>query len=107
MDKKNDLNIPNKQNQQEKEIDIQKNYRELSKVLNYQGNLLKDTQSKIAEISGYLKKFKILEDPQYYNSNKEYAQLMKSTKLRLEKLIFQTLFYSDNNFRIEDFKIQK
>lgn len=107
MDKKNDLNIPNKPNQQEKEFHTEKDYRELSKVLNYQGNFLKDTQAKIAEISGYLKKFKILEDPQYYNTNKEYAQLMKSTKLRLEKLIFQTLFYSDSTLRIEDFKIKK
>lgn len=106
MDKKNDKIINNIESKEEAILN-QKEYKELSNVLKYQGNFLKDTQAKIAEISNFLKKFKILEDPQFYQSNKEYSNLMKSTKLRLEKIIFQTLFYADGDLKLEDFKIKE
>ncbi len=108
MEKKNDNTINIKINEnKDHSNEPKKDYKELSNILSYQGNFLKATQAKIAEISNYLKKFKILEDPQYYQSNKEYLSLMKSTKLRLEKLIFQTLFYTNGSLRIEDFKIKE
>jgi len=106
MDKKNEKTI-NRTENNEQANEPRKDYKELSTILKYQGNFLKDTRAKIAEISNYLKKFKILEDPQFYQSNKEYSSLMKSTKLRLEKLIFQTLFYTDGNITLEDFKIKE
>lgn len=107
MDKKNDKTIINITENKEQLNEPQKEYTELSNILNYQGNFLKDTQAKIAEISNYLKKFKILDDPQYYQSSKEYSSLIKSTKLRLEKLIFQTLFYTNGKLKVEDFKIKE
>ena len=105
MDKKND--ISHKNNENENTNETPKEYKDLSNLLNYEGNFLKDTQTKIANISNFLKKFKILEDPQYYLSNKEYSNLLKSTKLRLEKLIFQTLFYTNDNLKMEEFKIKE
>ncbi len=102
----NDINH-DRPNKKVNHLESQKDYKELSTLINYKGNYLKDTQAKIAEISNYLKKFKILEDPQYYNTNKEYVQLIKSTKIKLENLIFQTLIYADSSLRIENFKINK
>lgn len=107
MDKKYDIPIQT-DNQDKNTKNNEKEYKELSNLLNFNGDYLKATQAKIAEISNYLKKFKILEDPQYYNSSKEYANLLKKSKLRLEKIIFQTLLYTNKNtFRSEDFDIRE
>jgi len=106
MDKINDINMKNNENP-DTTNEIRKDYSELSTLINYQGNFLKESQSKIAEISNFVKKFKILDDPHYYQSNKEYSNLMKSTKMRLEKIIFQTLLFADENLRIEDFKMKE
>merc|ERR1711957_77736 len=93
------------ENIKEKEIKI---YDKLENVINFEGDYLKSMQAKIAEISNFLKKFKKLEDPQYLMKSNEYKLLIKKTKMRLEKLIFQTLLYTSNkqSFKNEEFDMK-
>jgi len=85
-----------------------KMYDKLDNVINFEGDYLKSMQAKIAEISNFLKKFKKLEDPQYLMKSNEYKLLIKKTKMRLEKLIFQTLLYTSNkqSFKNEEFDMK-
>lgn len=95
----------NKLENQKEEI---KPYEKLDNLLNFEGDYLKSMQAKIAEISNFLKKFKKLEDPQYLMKSTEYKNLVKKSKIRLEKLIFQTMLYtSKQNFKNEEFDINK
>ena len=106
MDKKNDSNIMNIDN--ETFNNPVNKYKDLSSLIEYNGNFLKDSQSKMAELSNFLKLFKLLEDPQYYQTqSKEYAILLLKTKKRLEKLILQNFLFTNKNFKKEDFDIKK
>jgi hypothetical protein len=90
----------------EKDIKL---HEKLENLIDYKGDYLKTMQTKIAEISNFLKKFKKIEDPQYLMKSNEYKLLIKKSKIRLEKLIFQTLLYTSNkqNFKNEEFDIKK
>jgi hypothetical protein len=75
-------------------------YSSVSSLLQYTGAnpYPKEMLEKIQKISLFIKKIKLVEDPEYYASrSKEYVKVLKATKAKLEKIILKTLLYASLN----------
>ncbi len=68
-------------------------------------NIIEAQQNKIKSLSNFIKKVKIEEDPKYYTSqSKEYSQLLKSTKTKLEAIIKRGMGFVNKSREKNDIK---
>jgi hypothetical protein len=85
---------------EEPQANPENSYSSVSTLLKYTGanSYPKDMLEKIQKISMFIKKIKLVEDPEYYATrSKEYVKVLKATKSKLEKIILKTLFYASLN----------
>jgi hypothetical protein len=87
-------------------------YSNVSELLKYPGSFLKDMFERNQKLSLFIKKLKLVEDPKYFESrNKEYAKLLLSCKMKIEKIMKKTILYSNikdkKNSKEIDFDIKE
>lgn len=101
MSTNNNLNNTNFVENDHNTLPPQYNYTTFSDLVQYKDNkqegpfdYLKILLEKVQKLSLFIKKLKLVEDPKYLEGqNKEYANLLKACKIKIEKIILKTIQY--------------